>query len=151
MTDVNEKIATNQYKKPETVKVTPPQDPRTQPIGASLVAQKVKTLPAMLKTQFDPWMRKIPWRREWLPLQFSPLENPMDRGTWQAIVCGVTKSRTCLNDFHFNIFFSFTSCFACNVQLYVLTLSSSGFQRDSCMFFSLLFFFSCTVFFYYCR
>ena len=28
------------------------------------------------------------------PLQYSCLENPMDRGTWQFIVPGVTKSRT---------------------------------------------------------
>ena len=28
------------------------------------------------------------------PLQYSCLENPMDRGAWQAIVHGVAKSRT---------------------------------------------------------
>ena len=28
------------------------------------------------------------------PLQYSCLENPMDRGTWRATVHGVTKSRT---------------------------------------------------------
>ena len=28
------------------------------------------------------------------PLQYSCLENPMDRGDWQAIVHGVTKSWT---------------------------------------------------------
>ena len=28
------------------------------------------------------------------PLQYSCLENPMDRGGWQATVCGVTKSQT---------------------------------------------------------
>ena len=28
------------------------------------------------------------------PLQYSCLENPMDRGTWRAIVHGVAKSRT---------------------------------------------------------
>ena len=27
-------------------------------------------------------------------LQYSCLENPMDRGTWQAIVHGVAKSQT---------------------------------------------------------
>ena len=27
-------------------------------------------------------------------LQYSCLENPMDRGAWQATVLGVTKSRT---------------------------------------------------------
>ena len=28
------------------------------------------------------------------PLQYSCLENPMDRGTWSATVHGVTKSQT---------------------------------------------------------
>ena len=32
------------------------------------------------------------------PLQESCLENPMDRGAWQAIVHGVTKSQTQLSD-----------------------------------------------------
>ena len=31
-------------------------------------------------------------------LQYSCLENPMDRGTWQATVHGVTKSWTRLSD-----------------------------------------------------
>ena len=31
------------------------------------------------------------------PLQFSCLEDPMDRGAWWATVCGVTKSRTGLS------------------------------------------------------
>ena len=31
------------------------------------------------------------------PLQYSCLENPMDRGAWQAIVHGVGKSRTGLS------------------------------------------------------
>ena len=39
------------------------------------------------------------------PLQYSCLENPMDRGTWQATVSGVTKSQTRLSDF-----ISFSSC-----------------------------------------
>ena len=34
---------------------------------------------------FDPWIGKIPWR------------NSMDRGTWQATACGVTKSQTQLS------------------------------------------------------
>ena len=28
------------------------------------------------------------------PLQYSCLENPMERGAWQATVHGITKSRT---------------------------------------------------------
>ena len=35
------------------------------------------------------------------PLQYSCLENPMDRGAWWAAVHGVTKSRTRLSDFIF--------------------------------------------------
>ena len=29
------------------------------------------------------------------PLQYSYLENPMDRGTWEATVHGIAKSKTC--------------------------------------------------------
>ena len=32
------------------------------------------------------------------PLQYSFLENPMDRGAWRAIVHGVAKSQTQLSD-----------------------------------------------------
>ena len=32
------------------------------------------------------------------PLQYSSLENPMDRGAWQATVLAVTKSWTQLRD-----------------------------------------------------
>ena len=41
---------------------------------------------------FNPWVGKIPWRRAWQPLQYSNLKNPLDRGTWQATVHGVTES-----------------------------------------------------------
>ena len=30
------------------------------------------------------------------PLQYSCLENPMDRGAWQAVVHGVAESQTLL-------------------------------------------------------
>ena len=39
------------------------------------------------------------------PLQFSGLENPMDRGTWRATVHGVAKSWTRLSDFYFQRYF----------------------------------------------
>ena len=35
------------------------------------------------------------------PLQYSCLENPLDRGAWWATVHGVAKSRTRLSDFTF--------------------------------------------------
>ena len=34
-------------------------------------------------------------------LQYTCLENSMDRGAWQTIVHGVAKTRTGLSDFHF--------------------------------------------------
>ena len=36
------------------------------------------------------------------PLQYSCLENPMDRGPWWATVCRVVNSRTRLSDYHFH-------------------------------------------------
>ena len=44
--------------------------------------------------KFNPWVRKILWRRKCNPLQYSCLENPMDRGVWRATVHGLTKSWT---------------------------------------------------------
>ena len=35
-------------------------------------------------------------------LQYSGLENSMDRGAWQATVHRVAKSQTRLSDFHFD-------------------------------------------------
>ena len=47
------------------------------------------------KTQFDPWVRKSPWRRKWQPTPiFLPEKNPMDRGAWRAAVRGITKRVT---------------------------------------------------------
>ena len=69
---------------------------------ASLVVQMVKNLPAMWKT----WVQSLGWE--------DPLEKgmathssilawriPMHRGTWQATIHRVTKSRTQLSNFHF--------------------------------------------------
>ena len=47
-----------------------------------------------------PGLGRSPGEGNGYPLQYSCLENPMDRGAWQATVHGVTKSRTRLNDFH---------------------------------------------------
>ena len=53
-----------------------------------------KNLPAMWET----WVQSLGWEDSpggghSNPLQYSCLENPMDRGAWQATVHGVTKSR----------------------------------------------------------
>ena len=40
---------------------------------------------------FNPWVGKIPWRRNGNLFQYSCLENPMDREPWVAIVHGGGK------------------------------------------------------------
>jgi len=67
--------------------------------GASLVAQMVKNLPAMLET----WVQSLgqedsPGEGNDNPLQYSCLENPMARGSWQAEVHGLAKSQTQLSN-----------------------------------------------------
>ena len=36
------------------------------------------------RPRFDPWVRKRPWRNEWLSTTLFFLENSMDRGAWRA-------------------------------------------------------------------
>ena len=64
--------------------------------------QRLKRLPAMRET----WVQSLgqedsPGEGNGNPLQYSCLENPMDRGAWWATVHGVAKSRTRLSDFTF--------------------------------------------------
>ena len=59
----------------------------------SLVAQMVKNLFAVWETQvqsFNPGSGRS-GEGDSNPLQYSCLENPMDRGTWWAIVCRVAR------------------------------------------------------------
>ena len=46
-----------------------------------------------------PGLGRSPGEGNGNPLQYSCLENPMDRGAWQATVHWVTKSRTRLSNF----------------------------------------------------
>ena len=39
-----------------------------------------------------PGSGRLPGERNGTPLQYSCLENPKDRGAWQATVCRVTES-----------------------------------------------------------
>ena len=45
------------------------------------MAQLVKNLPAVWETEFDPWVGKIPWRREQLP---TPVFLP---GEFHVLYC----------------------------------------------------------------
>ena len=64
----------------------------------SQVALVVKSLPACRfrrckRHGFDPWVGRSPGGGHGNPLQYSCLENPMDRGTWWAIVHRVAQSQ----------------------------------------------------------
>ena len=65
----------------------------------SPVVQVVKNPPAMWET----WVRSLDWedspgQGKSYALQYSFLENPMNRGAWRATLHGVTQSRTRLSD-----------------------------------------------------
>ena len=55
-------------------------------------------LPTMQETQVVPGWGRSPGKGNTYPLQYSCLENSMDKQAWQATVHGVTKSRTQLSD-----------------------------------------------------
>ena len=67
-------------------------------VGASQVALVVMNLPANAGDARDvdliPGSGRSPGERNGSPLQYSCLENPLDRGAWRATVHGVTKSQT---------------------------------------------------------
>ena len=53
------------------------------------------------------WLYSIYGEGNGTPLQYSCLENPMERGAWQAAVHEVAKSWTRLSDFTFTFIFHF--------------------------------------------
>ena len=66
---------------------------------SSLVAQTVKNLSAMWETQGSiPGLGISPGEGNGYPLQYSYLENSIDRGAWQATVHGITESQTQLSN-----------------------------------------------------
>ena len=74
--------------------VTGAQGQGSQGIQASLVAKRVKNLPAMQETSSIPGSGRSPGGGHGNPFQYSCLGNSMDRGVWWATVLGVTKSQT---------------------------------------------------------
>ena len=68
--------------------------------GISLVAQTVKNLSACNTGDSGAisGLGRSPGEGNDYPLQYSCLENPMDRGAWWATVHGVTKSQTWPSD-----------------------------------------------------
>ena len=60
---------------------------------------------------------RSPGKGHGIPLQYSCLENPMDRGIWQATVHRVAKSQTQLKRLQTN---------------YIITISSHDKDEPSC-------------------
>ena len=64
-------------------------------VGVSLLAQMGKNPPANAEdSDLIPELGKSQGEGDSYSLQYSRLENPMDRGAWQAIVHRVAKSQT---------------------------------------------------------
>ena len=62
----------------------------------------MKNLPACVGDLSSiPGLGRSPGEGNGYPLQYSGLENSMDRGAWQAVVHRVAKSQTQLSDFDF--------------------------------------------------
>jgi len=61
-----------------------PPDPGLLPANAGVVRD----------LDLIPGMERYPREGHGNPLQYSCLDNPMDRGAWQAMVHGITKSQT---------------------------------------------------------
>ena len=59
---------------------------------------EVKNPPAKKERQVQTLGRKDPGEGNGNILQYSCPENPMDKGTWEAIVHRVTKGQTQLSD-----------------------------------------------------
>ena len=70
----------------------------TSPKKTSYVVLVLKSPPCQCRRHkrcwFNPWFGKIPVEGNGNPLQYSCLENPMDREAWWATVHRVTKSQT---------------------------------------------------------
>ena len=88
-----------------------PSCPHSQESYASRLRVKTVMLPRWLSVKNPPanagdvgsipGLGRFPGEGNGYPFQYSGLENPMDRGAWQATIHGVAKSRTGLSDFHF--------------------------------------------------
>ena len=68
------------------------------PPTASLVPQMVESACNVRDLGSIPQLGRSPGEGSGNPLQYSCLENPMDRGAWQATVHRVTKSQAQLSN-----------------------------------------------------
>ena len=119
--------------------------------GASPVALVVENLPVNAGDARDvgsiTGSRRSAGGGNGSPLQYSCLENPMDRGAWWATVCEVAKSQAQLSGFHFH----FTSMCQEWAKFPILSIHSPFTESTICSYLhsfpnAILFF--CNVFFF---
>ena len=67
-------------------------------LGTSLVAQKVKNLPAVQETWIQSLCQEDPLEKGMGPTPVFCLENSMERGAWWATIHGLIKNQTRLSD-----------------------------------------------------
>ena len=70
--------------------------------------------------RFDSWVRKVPWRKKWQPLQYYCLGNPTDRGTRGTTVHGVAKESDTTERVNNNSSLVSLCCYrgVCNILIY---------------------------------
>ena len=71
--------------------------PHLQGFSGDTIGKKKTYLPMQageMRCGLDPWVERSPGEGNGNPLQYSGLENPMDRGAWWATVQWVTTSQT---------------------------------------------------------
>ena len=67
-------------------------------LGGSVVKNLPDSARRHRRYGFDPWVRKIPWRRKWQPAPVFLPGKCLNRGAWRAIVHGVAKNWTQLSN-----------------------------------------------------
>ena len=106
---------------------------------ASLVAQRVKHLPAVWRPRFDRWVGKIPWRRKWQPTpvlllgKFHGWKSLVGYSPWGCKELDTTE----LLHFHFHqesLQFLFTFCHKNGVICIseVINISPGNFDSSLC-------------------
>ena len=84
--------------------------------------------------EFNPWVGKIPGGGHGNPLQYSCLENPMDRGAWRGYSpCGVPTEHplNMLNTFSQASMCSLLQCLAFSFLLCLYTFAHRPLERIS--------------------
>ena len=71
--------------------------------GGAVAKNLPPNAPGTRDLSLIPGLRRSPAEGNGNPLQYSCLENSMDRGAWQALVCGVAKESDTTERLHYTI------------------------------------------------